>query len=94
MTKERLIIKFPSFSDEKFKRNTSIILSFIYNKLPIIGVSSLADRSTDQTFVFTPSAIKRILLDHDGLFKSVKIIKSPMKGRMIAFCDKLYNAVN
>ena len=88
ITREKLIIEFPTFSDKKFKKSCSIRFSFIYNKLPIIGVSSLANRSTDQTFVFTSSAIKRILLDHDSLFQSVKMIKSPIKGRIIAICCK------
>ena len=43
---------------------------------------------TDQTFVFSPGAIRRILQDHTPLFREVKIVDSPMAGRKIALCTK------
>lgn len=88
ITNEKLIIEFPTFSDPKYKAHTSIKFPFIYNRLPLIGVSSM-DRKTDQTFVYSPIAIKKILLDHDNLFTNISITDSPMGGgRKIAICTK------
>lgn len=88
IAREKLVIEFPTFEDHKLKKNMSIYFSYFYNMLPIIGVSSLRDKQTGQTFIFTPGAIKRILLDHDNFFRKIDIIKSPMKGRRIAICYK------
>jgi 2-polyprenyl-3-methyl-5-hydroxy-6-metoxy-1,4-benzoquinol methylase len=86
ITRERLIIEFPTFADPKFKKLIGSIFPFWYNRLPLIGVSSLS--KADQTFVFTPSAIKAILLEHEHLFSRVDIIKSPLRGRALAVCHK------
>ena len=83
VTRERLVVEFPTFRDEKFMRSAGITFAGHYDKLPLIGVSSLA-KGTDQTFVFTPEAIRRVLVDHAKLFAKVEMIASPMKGRMIA----------
>jgi 2-polyprenyl-3-methyl-5-hydroxy-6-metoxy-1,4-benzoquinol methylase len=86
-TKERLVVEFPTFRDEKFARSAGIRFPGRYDALPLIGVSSLA-KGTDQTFVFTPEAIRRVLTDHAKLFARVEFLKSPMKGRMIAVAEK------
>lgn len=86
VTKERLIIEFPTFTDRKFRKTTKIKFPALYNRLPLVGVSSMSE--ADQTFVFTPSAIKRALLDHEHLFDSVQILRSPMPGRAIVVCYK------
>jgi SAM-dependent methyltransferase len=87
ITRGRLVVEFPTFRDEKFMKSAGIRWPGRYDALPLIGVSSLA-KGTDQTFVFTPEAIRRVLLDHERLFARVEIIPSPMKGRMIAVADK------
>jgi 2-polyprenyl-3-methyl-5-hydroxy-6-metoxy-1,4-benzoquinol methylase len=87
ITRERLVIEFPTFADKRFRRNVGIRLPQLYNRLPLIGVSS-RKRRTDQTFVFTPKAMVRILQDHRQLFTKVKIIDSPMRDRKIAICEK------
>jgi 2-polyprenyl-3-methyl-5-hydroxy-6-metoxy-1,4-benzoquinol methylase len=86
ITRERLILEFPTFSDAKFRRHARMFLSPIYNRRPLVGVSSVADRATDQTFIFSPVALRRVLMDHDRLFRDVEFIGSPIKGRMIAVC--------
>ena len=87
MTRSRLVIEFPTFHDEKFRKNCGILFPWLYERLPLIGVSSMA-KETDQTFVFTPGAIRRILQDHRMLFRTVEFIASPMPGRKIAICTK------
>ena len=86
-TRGHLVVEFPTFRDEKFMRSAGISFPGRYDDLPLIGVSSLA-KGTDQTFVFTPEAIRRVLTDHAKLFARVDIIASPMKGRMIAIATK------
>lgn len=86
ITGERLIIEFPTLADRRFRKTSNIRFPFLFNRLPLVGVSSLTE--VDQTFVFTPSAIKRTLLDHERLFKKVDILRSPMPGRAIAICHK------
>jgi SAM-dependent methyltransferase len=92
ITGERLIIEFPTFAEpkfrKKFRKTTNFRFAFLYNRLPLIGVNSDAQ----WTFVFTPSAIKRILLDHERLFEKVDIVRSPMPGRAIAICYKKVNS--
>jgi SAM-dependent methyltransferase len=86
VTGECLIIEFPTSGDHKFRKTANVRLPFLYNGLPLIGVSSLTE--VDQTFVFTPPEIKRALLDHEPLFEKVDILRSPMPGRAIAMCYK------
>lgn len=86
ITEERLIIEFPTFADRKFRKTTNFMFAFLYNRLPLIGVSS--QPQAQQTFVFAPPAIKRVLLDHERLFEKVEIVRSPMPGRAIAICHK------
>ena len=89
ITKKRLVVEFPTFSDPKYKRASGLRFPMLYNRFPLIGVSSLADTRTDQTFVFSPGALEKMLMDHDTLFSKVGFIKSPLGiGRKIAFFDK------
>jgi len=83
---EKLIIEFPTLSDSKFNSTLSTPTSFD-SSLPIIGVSLQTEQ--DQTFLFSPQAIERILLDHDKLFSKIEFIESPMnKERCVAICYK------
>ena len=86
ITRERLVIEFPTFADKKFRNTARFGPAFLYDRLPLIGVSS-ADQEK-QTFVFAPPAIKRIMTDHEKLFERVEILRSPMPGRAIAVCHK------
>ncbi len=86
MALNRLIIEFPTFEDQKFKRTAHVRFPFFYHRLPLIGVSSRT--KADQTFVFTPRAMRSMLLDDELLFKRVEILRSPMQGRAIAICHK------
>ena len=86
MCTEKLIIEFPTLSDSKFNSTLSTPTNFD-SSLPIIGVSLQAEQ--DQTFLFSPQAIERILLDHDKLFSKIEFIESPMnKERCVAICHK------
>lgn len=87
MTRERLIIEFPTLADRKFRKSVKIRFPAPYNRLPLVGVSSMRP-GVKQTFVFTPSAIKRAMMDHERLFEQVEVLRSPMPGRAIAICQK------
>ena len=83
---EKLIIEFPTLSDSKFN-STLPTPATIDPSLPIIGVS--LQTGQDQTFLFSPQAIERILLDHDKLFSKIDFLESPMdKERCVAICSK------
>ena len=92
LTREMLVIEFPTIEDAKFRKTTRIRFPKHYNRLPLIGVSSKKGTSTKidggQTFVFTPAALIRMLQDHQPLFRQVEIIDSPVAGRKIALCRR------
>lgn len=83
--RDRLIIEFPTLNDKKF--GASISDAPELDHLPLIGVSLLA--SQDQTFVFTQSAISRLLVDNNNWFTRIDFIGSPYSPeRKIAICYK------
>jgi len=85
ITRERFVVEFPTLSDPKFKKASGVRLGAVLNRLPLIGVSSL--ETADQTFVFSPRAIERILREHVGRFARIELKPSPMPGRALAICD-------
>jgi SAM-dependent methyltransferase len=87
ITRERFVIEFPTFDDAKFRKTARVAFPRQYNRLPLVGVSSMAP-DVDQTFVFAPAAIERVLLDHEPLFSRIEFHASPMPGRVIAICHK------
>lgn len=86
--KEKLIIEFPTFADPKFRSIHRFCFDWFCNRLPLIGASSLKDQAIDQTFVFSPRAMKRILTDHFSCYSDVQMLGSPIKARCIAVCTK------
>ena len=82
LTSKRLIIEYPTLSDPKFGRLGEVPEGL--EKFPLIGVSS---SSVDQTFVFTGSALTRILADY-GNFK-VDLRPSPISHRQIAIFSRV-----
>jgi 2-polyprenyl-3-methyl-5-hydroxy-6-metoxy-1,4-benzoquinol methylase len=84
LANERLILEFPTFADAKFRKTTGMRFWRIYDRQPLLGVST---KNAGQTFVFTRKAIRRILRDHCGV-TDVSFTASPMEGRTIAFCEK------
>ena len=92
ITRERLIIEFPTLQDPKFRKTTRIRFPKHYDRMPLIGVSSKKGTSKKaeggQTFVFTPTAMRRILLDHRRLFSNIELVDSPVAGRKIALCQR------
>jgi SAM-dependent methyltransferase len=88
ITKERLVIEFPTLADRKFRASLDGTLPRAANSLPLIGVSSMRE-GIGQTFVFTVSAMRQILQDHEPMFAAVDIIDSPIQGRAIAVCYKV-----
>jgi 2-polyprenyl-3-methyl-5-hydroxy-6-metoxy-1,4-benzoquinol methylase len=86
LCRKRLILEFPTLTDQKFSATFKGVLPR-NDALPLIGVSSLPGQ--DQTFLFSPEAIRRICLDHDDLFSGVTILPSPTSpDRRIAICQK------
>lgn len=88
MTRKRFIMEFPTFRDIKYKIDSRILFGWFYDRLPLIGVGSSTSPWIGQTFIFTPAAIRAILMYHEQLFSSIQMVKSPIKGRMIAICNK------
>jgi 2-polyprenyl-3-methyl-5-hydroxy-6-metoxy-1,4-benzoquinol methylase len=86
MVREKLIMEFPTLSDEKF-RATLPHNAVIDPALPLIGVSVLS--SQGQTFLFSEEAIRRIFMDQSKLFSRIEFQSSPMAPeRRIAICYK------
>ncbi|NEO12162.1 MULTISPECIES: methyltransferase domain-containing protein [unclassified Moorena] len=94
---EKLIIEFPTLSDQRFKSTiSSSIISGLQNlldrdrsdsSLPLIGVS--LNSTKDQTFLFSKEALKRILVEHDNLFKEIEFKQSKISPEStIAICYK------
>ena len=88
MTRKRFIMEFPTFKDRRYKINTGIFWGSIYDRLSLIYVGCQTSPSVGQTYIFSPHAIRTILINHEQLFRSIRMIKSPIKGRIIAICDK------
>lgn len=85
MTREKLIMEFPTLADPKF-RDTLPLNTSIDSALPLIGVSLTAQ---GQTFVFSEEAIRRMLIDQNRLFSKIEFRKSPMAAeRSVAICYK------
>lgn len=83
---QKLIIEFPTLSDNKFM-STIKDQKEVNSSMPLIGVGLLSTQ--DQTFLFSKEAIKRIFLDHDRLFSEIQFEPSPMsRERCIAICHK------
>ena len=80
LTGRRLILEFPTLHDPKFASLQTEALPEGMNDWPVIGVS---DPGVDQTYVFTPSAIERIVMRHIGGFLQVERKESPLEGRAI-----------
>ena len=87
ITRERLVIEFPTLEDRRFQNSLNADLPSQCHELPLIGACSMR-RGGGLTFVFTPSAIQRILMDHESLFADIAILPSPTPGRAIALCSK------
>ena len=85
LTRERLIIEFPTFDDPRFKKETRTCFASLWNRFPLIGVNPLPPPG--ETFVFSPLALKAIL-SHERLFRSIDLVPSPTRGRAIAICVK------
>ncbi|MBR9910205.1 MAG: methyltransferase [Gammaproteobacteria bacterium] len=91
MAKKALIIEFPLLSDPKFGETLNSDISLkdkilkkavlpLLNGLPLVGISS-AD--VDQTYVFSSSGMKSIIMKKIGGFTSCYAIESPIKDRAI-----------
>jgi 2-polyprenyl-3-methyl-5-hydroxy-6-metoxy-1,4-benzoquinol methylase len=74
-----LVIEFPQLDDPIFARVSPARMAELQD-LPVIGVSSMG---VDQTFIFTPKALERALMDHDRLFERWECVDSPMPHRKI-----------
>lgn len=93
--REKLIIEFPTLADPKFHASLPAKYrspayqgpAWMDPDLPLIGVSLLTGQ--DQTFLFSPTAIFRILMEHERLFSRIEFMPSPMAAeRCVAICYK------
>jgi 2-polyprenyl-3-methyl-5-hydroxy-6-metoxy-1,4-benzoquinol methylase len=85
IARQWLIIEFPTLADVRF-RETIPNLPANLNDYPLIGVSSLGQ--VDQTFVYSPAAVRRLLTEQLCVFREVEIVPSPMANRFMARCRK------
>jgi len=76
---ETLILEFPSLGDTKFSSSSLPNPSCDLDTLPLIGIS--AKSKNDQTFLFSPEALKIFLTEHLSAYKSIEIIPSPFAQR-------------
>lgn len=83
--RRRMVIEFPTLTDEKFASYTGVSLSPELNELPLIGVSG---RGADQTYCFAPEALKRLVLEIDPNFGSVSHLTSPISDRSIVVFER------
>ncbi|MCC6409993.1 MAG: methyltransferase domain-containing protein, partial [Planctomycetes bacterium] len=63
--KRRLVVEFPTPADPKFAKGLLPGVAAALTRLPLIGVSSLAEN--DQTFLFSKAAFERVLTEHESL---------------------------
>jgi hypothetical protein len=79
-----LVIEFVTPDDPKFLTTGP---GPIDSRAAVIGVSDLA--GTDQTFLFTEEALRRILVNNSGWFRDIVFLPSPLAtSRRIAVCCK------
>jgi SAM-dependent methyltransferase len=87
ITSKRLYLEFPTLTDHKFLSTISLgFWSKLINNFPLIGVSLEAEAG--QTFVFTKSAIERILVKNLKAFSKVEFVESHIPNRLLAICHK------
>jgi len=86
-TNKRMYVEFPTLTDHKFLATITLgFWSKFINHFPLIGVS-LEDEQ-QQTFVFTKSAIERILVKNLKVFSRVEFVESHIPNRLLAICHK------
>ena len=82
LTKKMLLLEFPTFLDPKFlsykKMNKKDAIKM--NESSLIGESS---KEIDQTYVYSPGFIKKLLMGENLGFKRHNIYESPIDGRVI-----------
>lgn len=87
ITSKRLYLEFPTLSDHKFLSTITFgFWSKVLNHLPLMGVSLEAEAG--QTFVFTRTAIERILVRNLKAFSKIEFVNSHIPNRLIAICHK------
>lgn len=85
LTSSHLVLEYPGLADRKYQSTLSERVEFPEDQ-PLMGVS-LA--SQDQTFMFTPVALERYLLDTVAVFGRHEFMPSPIPGRWLSiFSDK------
>jgi len=78
-----LTLEFPTLIDHKFAhahRLAKLLLAPL-NRLPLIGVSSI--RAVDQTYVYSPVAVKHLVMNEIGGFRSCVRAKSENSHRVV-----------
>lgn len=79
-TAKTLTVEFPVLDDPIFGATIAGGQEALrrLNEFPLIGVST---RGADQSYVFTPNAVIRLLVDDLGAFSQVEHIQATIKGR-------------
>lgn len=95
-TTQRLVLELPGFLDPGMKGYLQRTFGWRrrhlrwLEPLPLIGVGwgGGVNRDREQTFVFTPGAVKRLLLEQRRVFARLEIHPSPKRGRFLAIAHR------
>ncbi len=90
-TNEKLILEIASLGRrDRKKLKITPLTSLILNRFPVMFIAGneKANQFKDHKFFMSPSAIRRLLLDHNSVFANVDIIPSEFKNRFITIALK------
>lgn len=85
LASQSIYIEFPTMSDPIYRGYRCPLAAWRLNRAPVMGVSS---SRKGQTFVFSPRALIRIVMENIGGFSTWQLQKSPIKGRKILVFTK------
>lgn len=85
--KATLTIEFPTLMDRKFREVHDLAAeqTTALDKLPVIGLSS---RAVDQSLVYSPVAVRELVMREIGGFSKCSLMPSPIADRFIAIFDR------
>ena len=78
-----LTLEFPTLSDNKFANFHKLSQTKLgrLNNLPLVGISS--DKGAGQTFVYSPEAIRHLVMNEIGGFEMYEVKESAINNRIV-----------
>lgn len=85
--KSTLTIEFPTLTDNKFREVYGLSINQMrpLNELPLIALRS---KLADQSYVYSPVAVRNIVMNEIGGFSRCLITPSPLSDRVIAVFER------